>query len=160
MVRSIVCFAAGSLRIPPRPGVADAALALLLATSAQVDVWLLGVSGPPAAKAIAAVLTTLPLAWRTTAPVATVALTTGGYALAVVLGLPSDAPVVATLAPLIAVYSLGAHATRPGVAAGVAIAFAAYSVAVAAGAGDDASELIVFAAAVLGALAVGRAVRV
>ena len=136
------------------------ALALLFAAGAQLEVWWLGnAGGPLPAREVAALLTTLPLAWRATAPVPTVALTTAGYAVAVLLGLASDQPVVPTLAPLVALYSLGAHASRRGTAVGVAAALVAYGVAIAAGAGDAGQELITFGVAVLGAVGVGRAVR-
>ena len=72
-----------------RPGLADTALALVFATLAALDIWLNDLPGPPEAKVVAAVLTTLPLAWRTRAPVVTTAVTTGGLSLGIVLGLPA-----------------------------------------------------------------------
>jgi signal transduction histidine kinase len=147
------------VRVPLRPSSVDAALALLFATAAQVEVWAGGVPGPPAAKLTLAVLTTVPLAWRTAAPVAAVVLTTGGYALAVVLGVPPDEPLVPLLAPFVAIYSLGAHGSVRGIVAGVGTALVAYSVAYAWGTGAEESGLALAAVGVLGALAVGRAVR-
>lgn len=147
------------LRVPLRPTPVDAALALLFAAGAQVEVWAGGMPGPAAGKLTLAVLTTVPLAWRSVAPVAVVVLTTGGYALAVILGVPADEPLIPLLAPLIAIYSLGARGSVPGMVAGGGAALVAYSVPVAWDAGASASDLIIAAAMVLGALAVGRAVR-
>ena len=148
------------LRVPLRPSSVDAALALLFAAAALLEVWAGGMPGPPEAKLALAVLTTVPLAWRTVAPVAAVVLTTGGYALAVMLGVPADEPLVPLLAPLVAIYSLGAHGSVPGVVAGGGAALVAYSVANAWETGVEASDLALAAALVLGPLAVGRAVRV
>ena len=134
------------------------ALALLFATAALLEVWVGDVPGPAGAKLTLALLTTVPLAWRTVAPVAAVVLTTGGYALSVVLGVPAGEPLVPLLAPLVALYSLGAHGSVRDIVAGGGTALVAYSVAAAAGAGA-ASDLVGEAVAVLVALAVGRAVR-
>ena len=83
-----------------RPGPADTALALVFAGLAALDIWLNQLPGPAEAKVVAAVLTTLPLAWRTRAPVATAALTTGGLSLGIVLGLPTkDVSLVAAVSP-------------------------------------------------------------
>ena len=90
----------------------DVALALLLFAGAVVELSAGDLPAPTAAKIVAAVLTTLPLACRTAAPVAAVGLTTGGFALAVVLGLPVDESLVPAFAPLVAVYSVGVH-SRP-----------------------------------------------
>src|SRR5687768_5128811 len=92
------------LRAPLRPSSVDAALALLFATAALLEVWAGGMPGPPGAKLALAVLTTVPLAWRTVAPLAAVVVTTGGYALAVMLGVPTDEPLLPLLAPLVAIY--------------------------------------------------------
>jgi len=142
-----------------RPKLVDTALALLFAVAAHVEVWLAGVPGPAGGKAVAAVLTTLPLAWRTVAPVATTAATTGGLALAIAVGLPPDAALVPAVAPLLAVYSVGAHADVRGTFVAIAVAFGSLSAAIAI-AGEAASELGLYAAATVAALIVGRAVRV
>jgi signal transduction histidine kinase len=149
------------LRVPlRRPTSVDAALALLFAAGAQLEVWAGGIPGPPAAKLTLALLTTVPLAWRTVAPVAVVVVTTGGYALAVVLGVPAHEALVPLLAPLVAIYSLGAHGSVPGIVAGGGAALVAYSVANVWGAGAEASDVVLDAAGVLVALMVGGAVRV
>jgi signal transduction histidine kinase len=156
----MVRLVSAPLRVPLRPSAVDGALALLFATAAMLEVWAGDMPGPPAAKLMLAVLTTVPLAWRTVAPVAVVVVTTGGYALAVVLGVPADEPLVPLLTPLVAIYSLGAHGSVRGILVGTGAALAAYSVASAWGTGAEVSDLFRNAAAVFVALAVGRAVRV
>jgi signal transduction histidine kinase len=151
--------ATASLRVPGRPRAVDTALALLFAVVAQLEVWAGAMPGPAGAKLLLALATTLPLAWRTVAPLPAVVATTSGYALAVVLGVPSDEPLVPMLAPLLAVYSLGAHGTRTGILAGVAAAIAAYSVASLAGPDQGTFGVIAISLGVVGAAAVGRAVR-
>jgi signal transduction histidine kinase len=143
-----------------RPSTSDAALATLFFVAALLEVWVGDVSGPPAAKLAAAVLTTVPLAWRTVAPVEAVVVTTAGYAVAVLLGVPADEALVPVLAPLVALYSLGAHASLRGMAVGSGTAIAAYAVAAVGGTGADASNFAAMVVAVVGAVAVGRAVRV
>jgi signal transduction histidine kinase len=154
---SMVSLVSAPLRVRPSP--VDAALALLFATAATLEVWAGGMPGPPAAKLTLAVLTTVPLAWRTVAPVAAVVVTTGGYALAIALGVPTDEPLVPRLAPLVAIYSLGAHGSARGIVAGGGTALVAYSVANGWETGVEASDLVLSATMVLGPLAVGRAVR-
>ncbi len=148
------------LRVPLRPSSVDAALALLFAALALLEVFAGGMPGSVAAKLALALLTTVPLAWRTVAPLATVMVTSGGFVLAVVLGVPPHDPLVPLLAPLVAIYSLGLHGSRRDIAAGGGAALAAYLVANAGETGAEASDLFIAAAMVLGALAVGRAVRV
>jgi signal transduction histidine kinase len=142
-----------------RPGLVDAALALLLFAGALLEVWLDDLPGSAGAKITAVVLTTLPLAWRMAAPVATVALTTGGFALAVILGLPVGESLVPAFAPLVAVYSVGVHSAARGLIAAAVIGLAAVSVAVAVDPNGRISDVLLNAAAMLAALAVGRAVR-
>jgi signal transduction histidine kinase len=141
-----------------RPGPVDTALALLFVTAAQLELWLTDVPGPAEAKAVAATVTTVPLAWRTVAPVATAVVTTGGFALAVLLGLPPHGSMVPVIAPLLAVYSVGAHGSVRdiGVTAVTAVTLVAAAVAAA---GEQASEAALYAAVVAVALVVGRAVR-
>jgi signal transduction histidine kinase len=143
----------------PRPGLVDAVFALLLFAGALLEVALGDVPAPLAAKITAVVLTTVPLAWRTAAPVATVALTSGGFALAVILGLPVDEALVPALAPLVAFYSVGVHSEGRGLIATALLGLVAFSVAVAADPDGQISDLVLSAAAMLAALAVGRAVR-
>jgi signal transduction histidine kinase len=141
-----------------RPEPVDAVVALAVLAAAVVDAATAGGDGPVAPWVLATVLTTGPLAWRSTAPLAVVIVTTWSYALAIVLGLPSDGALVAPIAPVLAVYSLGEHATTHELAGGVAAAVVAYAVAWAAG--DDLGGFALAVPGVLGAATVGRAVRV
>ena len=142
-----------------RPGPADTALALVFAALAALDIWVNDLPGPPEAKAVAAVLTTLPLAWRTRAPVATTVVTTGGLSLGIVLGLPAkDASLVASISPLLAVYSVGAHASVRATVVAVALALGQLGAAIAIS-GWPATEFALYAIAVAIALLVGRAAR-
>ena len=142
-----------------RPGPADTALALVFAALAGLDIWLNRLPGPPEAKVVAAVLTTLPLAWRTRAPVATTAVTTGGLSLGIVLGLPAkDTSLVAAVSPLLAVYSVGAHASVRATVVAVALALGQLGAAIAI-AEWPAEEFALYAIGVAIALLVGRASR-
>jgi signal transduction histidine kinase len=142
-----------------RPEPVDTALALVFAVLAGLDIWLNELPGPPEAKAVAALLTTLPLAWRTRAPVATTAVTTGGLSLGIVLGLPeADVSLVAAISPALAVYSVGAHASVRGTVVAVAFAFGQLGAAIAI-AGWPVEQFALCALAISVALLVGRAVR-
>ena len=142
-----------------RPGPADTALALVFASLAALDIWLNELPGPPGAKAVAAALTTLPLAWRTRAPVATAAVTTGGLSLGIVLGLPTkDVSLVAAVSPLLAVYSVGAHASVRGTVVAVALALGQFGAAMVISEWP-AEEFALYALGIAIALLVGRAAR-
>ena len=151
--------ATAPLRVPRRPTPADAALALLFAGVAQLEVWVGGMPGPIGAKVLLTVGPTLPLAWRTVAPLPAVVAASTGYALAVILGVPADEPLVPMLAPLLAAYSLGAHGTQTTILAGAALAISAYAVASLAATGQGSFGFVVISLAVVGAVGVGRAVR-
>jgi signal transduction histidine kinase len=138
----------------------DVALALLLFAGAGVELSLGNLPAPVGAKILAAISTTLPLALRSAAPVAAVGLTTAGFALAVVLGLPGDEALVPAFAPLVAVYSVGVHSETRGLITAAAVGLAAYAVAAAADPDGEVSDLVLNSGAMLVALAVGRAVRV
>ena len=142
-----------------RPHVVDLALALVFAGAALIEVFAVPVPGPTAAKLVLALLTTLPLAWRSGDPLPVALVTAGGFMLAVLLGVPADEPLIPAVAPALATYSLGAHGSVRAMAVGGALAIAAYTVAGLLGSDPDASSVVVPAAAVLGSVAVGRAVR-
>jgi len=142
-----------------RPTAVNSGIALLLLAAAAGEAILGGDSVPPGAAAVAVTATTVPLAWRSLAPLAVTALTSGGLALGVGLGFPAGDLVVPYLAPLVALYSVGLGLTARGVAIGAALAFGLYSVAVAAGE-EGASELAFVTGGIAAALAVGRAARV
>ena len=111
--------------------------ALVLAVAAQAEVWAGGgISARRAADALTLLVITVPLAWRTRAPVAVVSIVTVssalGYAFLDGYGTP-------LLAILVAVYSLGAHAAGRARDIGVAVAVVAVGSTqiVAASRGDD-----------------------
>lgn len=143
-----------------RPGVVDLSLALLLFAAGALEAWFDDVPGPGAAQVVAVVLTTVPLAWRSVLPVTTVAVTTGGLALAGIIGLPFGELLIPGFAPLLAVYSVGVQSTARGLITAALIGFAAFATAVAADPDARLSHLLLSAGALLVALAVGRAVRV
>lgn len=142
-----------------RPGLVDVAVAAALCAAAALDVLLNDVGAPLGAKLAAVVLTTVPLAWRSLAPVAIVGATMGGLAGAVLLGLPTGDLLVPYLAPLVAVYSAGVHSPGRGLVAAAALAFAAWAALVAADPEGRVADLGFAAAGIAAALAVGRAVR-
>lgn len=148
--------AIGSLRVP-RPLPVDVVVAAVLCTGAVVEFALRGEAGPAGAEWTAMFVTTLPLAWRTVCPLPVVVITTTGFALAALLGLDPAEPLVVTLAPILAVYSLGAHSGLWAISVGGLVALACAVVARAAA--GDFSGTALTAIAVLGALVVGRAVR-
>ena len=141
-----------------RPVTGDLALGVVLFVLAALEVLLTDLGAPAGAKLLAATLTTLPLAWRSVAPVAIVLVTTGGYAVAVVAGLPPDAFMFPIVAPIVAVGTVGMRSSLRSVAFVAATGWLPFAVAVTV---DDSREggIDLYVAAVLGALLVGRAIR-
>lgn len=143
-----------------RPPLTDAAIALLLAAAAQVELWVGGLPGPTGANLLAASVTTLPLAWRSRAPLAVTLVTTTGFGLSIALGVSQSEPLVAALAPIVALYTLGARGSLRAGAIGFGAACSAYvAAALVDGSGDALRSLWVTLPANLIALAVGAAVR-
>jgi signal transduction histidine kinase len=108
---------------------ADWLLALLLAASAQYEIWIQslaadGVPAPHAVHALFALLITLPLAWRRRAPLAVLCVVLGSAVLegAAFANFPSFQPF---LASIIAIYSVAAHCDRRRALVGAAVAYAA-----------------------------------
>jgi signal transduction histidine kinase len=142
-----------------RPGLVDVSGAVLLLAAALLELLLSDESSPADASAVAVATTTIPLVWRSVFPVATVAVTTGGLLLAVLLGFPAGDFIVPYLAPLVALYSVGVRSSRRGVLAAAAIALAAFTVVVVESPLEGASEFVYFVVGIVAALAVGLAVR-
>jgi signal transduction histidine kinase len=142
-----------------RPGLVEVSAAVLLFAGALLELLLSDVSVPAGAGAVAVAATTVPLAWRSMLPVTTVAVTTGGLVLAVLLGFPAGDLIVPYLAPLVALYSVGVHSTRREILVAAAVAFGAFTVVVAASPLEETSEFGYIAAGIIAALAVGVAVR-
>ena len=147
-----------AVRGPGRPVAVDAAVALVFLALAQLEVVLADSAAPLEAKLVGATLTTVPLAWRTAAPLPVAALTTGGFAVAVALGLPPDGSLFPIIAPIVAVYTVGAHGSAMALALAVLAGSVPYCAAIAVSGADDANVAL-YVGSVLGALLVGRAVR-
>ena len=143
-----------------RPGIVELSLALLLFAAAVLEALIDDIPAPVGAEVTAVVLTTLPLAWRSVLPVTTVAATTGGLALAVILGLPVGEALIPGFAPFVALYSVAVQSTARELVVAMLIALAAFSTAVAADPDGQLSDLLLSTGAMLAAVAVGRAVRV
>jgi signal transduction histidine kinase len=142
-----------------RPGLVEASGAVLLFAGAVLELVLSDVSVPAGAGTLAVAVTTLPLAWRSAFPVATVAVTTGGLLLAVVLGFPAGEVIVPYLAPLVGLYSVGLHSTRGDILIAATVALAAFTVVAIVSPAGEASEVVYVAAGIVAAVAVGLAVR-
>jgi signal transduction histidine kinase len=134
-------------RLRSNPVVSDTALALLLF---GVGVWEVlarpleddVVEGPRALNLLAVAASTLPLAARRRAPLATTATVFGAIAVRALVADPLEIyPPV--LAGLVAVYSVGAYATARSAVLGLALAAAAIAVAAARGSGGDAAPALV-----------------
>jgi signal transduction histidine kinase len=142
-----------------RPGLVEVSAAALLFAGALLELLLSDVSSPAGASVVAVAVTTVPLAWRSAFPVTTVAVTTGGLVVAVLLGFPAGDLIVPYLAPLVALYSVGLHSARREMLVAAAVALGAFAVVVAASPSEQTSEFGYIAAGIIAALAVGLAVR-
>jgi signal transduction histidine kinase len=87
----------------------DAGLAVTLAVVAVVEVAVSPPAEPTGVAIGAALAATLPLAWRSTAPVVAALVASGAVLLATAVGTDSQ-PTITTFAPLIGVFALGEHA--------------------------------------------------
>ena len=105
---------------------ADAALVATLAIASLVEIAFGqphggGWYGPPAATVPLALLTTLPLLWRTTRPLAAYAAVLAGVAALVALSTPHQGPFEPFAALVLGAYSVGAHTHGRRARAGVAL---------------------------------------
>jgi signal transduction histidine kinase len=134
-------------------------MALIVAAVALGDA--LVVEPPPEPVALAvlgAFVTTLPIAWRTVAPAPAAVFASLGLLLVVAVGSADQQPTVTWFAPLIAVFALGEHGSGRSLrwAAPVcALAWAATGVFE-----KDLGAAVFGLFGIIGAIAVGRAVRV
>jgi signal transduction histidine kinase len=142
-----------------RPGLAQTAGALVLCAGAVLELLVSNVSFPAGAGALAAVATTLPLAWRSAYPVPVVMVTIGGLVLAVAVGFPAGDLIVPYVAPLVAVYSAGLQCSRREILFVTAIALAGFTTVVIVSPDEEIYELAYIVAGIIAALAVGLAVR-
>ena len=142
---------------------ADAALALVLATAALVDLvhdpvaW--GGSGP--GQVLLALAVTLPLAWRARFPVAVVTAVNVASGLLLLLAAPHQPAFEPWAAVIVAFYSLGAHAPtrRSLVVLALMFAIGLPFAIVADTRGTSTGNLLSPIAFLLGAWAVGRIIR-
>ncbi len=140
--------------------VADASLASALAVIAELEVLAsASFPGSDAAAAAAIPVMTLPLAWRRRAPVLTVAAVYGAYAAQALAGGHAEQSVAVSIALLVAIYSIAAHAPDGGVAlagliAGQAVAWLALALEGGRGAGDYVFSVLLGGGAWLGGYAV------
>lgn len=141
-----------------RPSRADVLLALVVAALSLID---LTIEDPPEATALAvtgALATSLPLSLRSTVPAAAALGATAGLMIVVAFGSADDQPVVTSFAPLIGLFALGEHGSARALRIAGPLAVLAWS-----SAGvfvHDAGSTVFGLCASVGAILVGRAVRV
>ena len=95
-----------------RPPVLDAALACALAAVAEVEAWVVLDHGARWLMVPAALLGTLPLAWRRRTPLATMLVVIGSLVLVTLAGVDLEEPMAPFVGVVIAMYSVAAHASR------------------------------------------------
>ena len=135
----------------------DVGLAALVAALALVDAALERPDEAPAVAVAAALVTTLPIAWRTASPAPAALIATLGFLFAVALGTPQDQPAVTTFAPLITLFGLGEHGSQRALRTAGTVCVLAWSTA---GVWDGDPGSSVFGLCVsAGAILIGRAVR-
>lgn len=137
--------------------VAIATCAFLLAA---LETALIDAGGPFHATALGVALTTLPIALRSVAPVAVVAVTTWGYTISVILGFPADDLFVATFTPMIAIALLAADVGGLRVLLGAGAAISAYGAATLWAPPEAAADLALALVVVGASVAVGTAMRI
>jgi signal transduction histidine kinase len=145
--------------VVPLPPAFDAVMALIIAAVALGDTVVVEPPPEPVALAVlGALVTTLPIAWRTVAPAPAAVFASLGLLLVVAVGSADQQPTVTWFAPLIAVFALGEHGSGRSLrwAAPVcALVWAATGVFE-----EDLGAITFGLFGCLGAIAVGRAVRV
>jgi signal transduction histidine kinase len=106
--------------IDDHPFASDAALAVALAVVVLSDIWASGdyLTAPKAIYVPAALLMTLPLAWRRRAPLAVAAVVMGALVAESLAAGSAPTPDSALVAWLVAIYSLAAHCERRAALAG------------------------------------------
>ncbi len=145
--------------VVPVPQSFDAVMAIVIAAIALGDALVVEPPPEPAGLAIVgALVTTLPIAWRTVAPAPAAVAASLGLLLVVALGSADQQPTVTWFAPLIAVFALGEYGSARSLRwAGpvCALAWAATGLFE-----KDLGAAVFGLFGVVGAIAVGRAVRV
>jgi signal transduction histidine kinase len=142
-----------------RPGLVDVSGAVLLLAGALLELLLSDESPPAGASVVAVTTTTIPLVWRSAYPVTTVAVTSSGLLVAVLLGFPAGDFMIPYLAPLVALYSVGLRSSRRGIIVAAAVALAAFTLGVVESPTEGGAEFSYVVVGIVAALAVGLAVR-
>jgi signal transduction histidine kinase len=142
-----------------RPSARDTALALGLALIGQFEAWTVVDADARPMAAVAAILASVPLAWRRLFPVATMALVVGSL---VVVG-SSDVDIADLMAPFVAIviamYSVGAHSGRRRSLVGLAIALVLAGTSVTVETGVSLADYSFAALAAVGPWLAGAALR-
>jgi signal transduction histidine kinase len=143
---------------PGRPALADAVLALVLASVTLIELAVSTSFDPLWAAVLAVLAATLPLAWRETAPLLVVVVAVAGVVLAGGVGSADDLPLLLWLALGAGIYSLGEYGSNRQALLGGALA--AVSLTTLGVVEDDPGSAALGGLLPLAALGVGRAVRV
>jgi signal transduction histidine kinase len=130
----------------------DAGVAALLAALVIQEVLTSDVTGPPALLVPGAVATALPLAWRRSAPLASVAAVMLAFATVSVLDDSSQEPQTPLIVLLLAAYSVAAHAERRKAITGLGLSWAAILI-------TEPGDFIVLGPVLAGTWFAGRLVR-
>jgi signal transduction histidine kinase len=143
----------------PVPQPFDVAMAAVVAALALGDALVLEPPPEPAAIAVlGALVTTLPIAWRSVAPAGAAVLASLGFLLVVAVGSADQQPTVTWFAPLITVFALGEQGSARALRWAGPVCVLAWS-ATGVFENDVGATAFGFFGAI-GAIAVGRAVRV
>jgi signal transduction histidine kinase len=143
----------------PAPQSFDVAMAVALAALALADAVVLEPPPEPVAVAVlGALVTTLPIAWRTVAPAPAAVVASLGFLLVVAVGSAEQQPTVTWFAPLISVFALGEHGSWRALRWAAPVCVMAWSATGLVQQDLGGATFGLFGT--IGAIAVGRAVRV
>jgi signal transduction histidine kinase len=135
----------------------DVGLALVVAALALVDIVVERPAEPVGIAILAALGTTLPIAWRSVAPATAALIATLSLAFAAAAGSAQDQPTVTGFAPLITLFALGEHGTAQALRRVGPVCVIAWS-SIGLLQPDAGATLLGFCGSIA-AIAVGRAVR-
>jgi signal transduction histidine kinase len=145
--------------VVPVPQSFDVVMAVVVAALALGDAVVVEPPAEPVAVAVlGALVTTLPIAWRTAAPAPAALVVALGFVFVVAVGSPDDQPTVTWFAPLITFFALGEHGSDQALrwaAPVIVLAWSATGLLEA-----DLGGVTFGLFGTIGAIAVGRAVRV
>jgi signal transduction histidine kinase len=145
--------------VVPVPQPLDVVMAAAVAVLALADAIVIEPPAEPAAVAVlGALVTTLPIAWRSVAPAPAAVVASLGFLLVIAVGSADEQPTVTWFAPLITVFALGEHGSARALRWAAPVCVLAWS---ATGLFDEDLGGAAFGLfGTVGAIAVGRAVRV